>query len=60
MNNNIVSNNNFIPAEIGLNHETDLLIKQSHEGSCGVDLPEISNFQNKTGQLSREYWPSSG
>ena len=54
MNNNIVSNNNFIPAEIGLNHETDLLIKQSHEGSCGVDLPEISNFQNKTGQLSRE------
>ena len=41
---------NFIPTQTGLNHETELLIKQSREGACGVDLPDIKNFKNKTGQ----------
>jgi len=41
---------NFIPAQTGLKHETELLIKQSRVGACGVDLPEIKNFKNKTGQ----------
>ena len=45
---------NFTPAQTGLNHETELLIKQSREGACGVDLPEIKNFKSKTGQKSRE------
>ncbi len=44
----------FIPKEIGgLNHETELLINQSNPGACGVDLPEIANFQLRTGQNSR-------
>jgi glycine dehydrogenase subunit 2 len=43
----------FIPKEIGLNQETDLLIKQSDEGACGVDLPEIPEFKIRTGQASR-------
>ncbi len=43
----------FTPKEIGgLNHETELLIKQSTEGACGVDLPEVENFQIRTGQES--------
>ena len=41
---------NFIPTQTGLNHETELLIKQSREGACGVDLPDIKNFKNQTGQ----------
>jgi len=41
---------NFIPAQTGLNHETELLIKQSRAGACGVDLPEVKNFKSKTGQ----------
>lgn len=45
--------NNFIPKEIGLNKETDLLIYQNNEGACGVDLPEIADFQLRTGQKSR-------
>ncbi len=44
---------NFIPQEIGLNKETDLLIKQSREGACGVDLPEIPEFKLRTGQKAR-------
>ena len=45
----------FIPKEIGgLNHETELLIKQSREGACGVDLPEVANFSLRTGQSKRE------
>ena len=32
------------PAQIGLNQETTLLINQSREGACGVDLPAIPNF----------------
>ncbi len=44
----------FTPKEIGgLNHETELLIKQSREGACGVDLPEVANFSLRTGQKSR-------
>lgn len=45
----------FTPKEIGgLNHETDLLIKQSTTGACGVDLPEVENFSLRTGQESRK------
>lgn len=44
----------FTPQEIGgLRHETALLINQSREGACGVDLPEIANFALRTGQQSR-------
>ncbi len=43
----------YIPSEIGLNQETELLIKQSHEGACGVDLPEIADFKIRTGQAKR-------
>ncbi len=43
----------FTPNKIGLNHETDLLIKQSCEGACGVDLPDVEDFTIKTGQDSR-------
>lgn len=45
----------FVPKEIGgLNHETELLIKQSRLGACGVDLPEVANFFLRTGQAKRE------
>ena len=44
----------FIPSQVGLNHETDLLINQSRPGACGVDLPEVNDFQLKTGQKKRE------
>ncbi len=45
----------FIPKEIGgLNHETELLIKQSTSGACGVDLPEVETFSLRTGQESRK------
>ncbi len=44
----------YIPQEIGLNQETELLIKQSREGACGVDLPEVANFSLRTGQKKRE------
>lgn len=44
---------NFAPKATGLNHETGLLIEQSHEGACGVDLPEIANFALRTGQNNR-------
>jgi glycine dehydrogenase subunit 2 len=42
------------PQTIGLNHETELLIKQSRPGACGVDLPKVENFSLKTGQKKRE------
>ncbi len=45
--------NNFIPAQVGLNNKTELLIKQSRKGAIGVDLPEVPNFQVKTGQKPR-------
>jgi glycine dehydrogenase subunit 2 len=46
---------NFVPKEIGgLNHETELLIKQSREGACGVDLPEVADFSLRTGSSKRE------
>ncbi len=38
----------------GLNLETELLIKQSREGSCGVDLPEVGEFKLRTGQTKRK------
>ncbi len=45
----------FIPQEIGgLNHETDILIKQSRVGACGVDLPEVASFSIRTGQKERQ------
>jgi len=44
---------NFIPAQVGLNSKTDLLIKQSRVGAIGVDLPEVPKFQIKTGQKAR-------
>jgi len=45
----------FIPQEIGgLNHETELLIKQSTSGACGVDLPEVADFSLRTGQTKRQ------
>ena len=41
----------FIPKEIGgLNHETELLIKQSRPGACGVDLPPVADFSLRLGQ----------
>jgi glycine dehydrogenase subunit 2 len=45
----------FTPKEIGgLNHETEILIKQTRPGACGVDLPEIAAFSLRTGQKNRE------
>lgn len=44
---------NFVPAQIGLNNKTDLLIKQSRTGAIGVDLPEVPKFELKTGQKPR-------
>lgn len=45
----------FTPQEIGgLKHETELLIKQTRPGACGVDLPEVASFSLRTGQESRE------
>ncbi len=45
----------FIPQEIGgLNHETEILIKQSRPGACGVDLPSVADFTLRTGQKKRE------
>jgi glycine dehydrogenase subunit 2 len=44
----------FAPKEIGLNQETELLIKQTRPGACGVDLPEVANFNLRTGQKKRE------
>jgi glycine dehydrogenase subunit 2 len=46
---------NFTPKEIGgLRHETELLIKQTRTGACGVDLPEVANFSLRTGQEKRK------
>jgi glycine dehydrogenase subunit 2 len=45
---------NFIPKEIGLNNKSELLIRQSKPGACGVDLPEIKEFKIRTGQKNRE------
>jgi glycine dehydrogenase subunit 2 len=45
----------FTPKTIGgLNYETDILIKQSRSGACGVDLPEIAEFTLRTGQKKRK------
>lgn len=44
----------YIPQEIGgLRHETEILIKQSTPGACGVDLPEVADFSIRTGQEKR-------
>lgn len=42
------------PKQIGLNHETELLIKQTRPGACGVDLPRVAEFALRTGQKKRE------
>ena len=47
-------NMTFTPEKIGLNHETELLIKQSRPGACGVDLPPVVEFSLKTGQQKRQ------
>jgi glycine dehydrogenase subunit 2 len=44
----------FVPQEIGLNQESELLIRQSRAGAYGVDFPEIANFSLRTGQDKRE------
>lgn len=44
----------YIPSEKGLKLETDLLITKSHEGACGVDLPDVEDFELKIGQKKRE------
>lgn len=44
----------YQPKEIGLNQETEILIKQSRIGAYGVDLPETSDFALRTGQKKRE------
>ena len=45
---------NFIPAQVGLNNRTDLLIKQSRKGAVGVDLPKVGKFNIRTGQDKRK------
>lgn len=44
----------YEPKEIGLNQETDLLIRQSRPGACGVDLPAVEDFALRTGQSPRQ------
>jgi glycine dehydrogenase subunit 2 len=44
----------FTPQEIGLNQETDLLIKQTRQGACGVDLPDVEKFSLRIGQENRK------
>lgn len=46
-------NEGFVPKNVGLNHETELLIKQSNKGACGVDLPDVGEFSLRTGQVAR-------
>lgn len=43
----------FIPKETGLKLETEILIKQSRKGACGVDLPDVAEFKMRTGQQKR-------
>jgi glycine dehydrogenase subunit 2 len=44
---------NFVPPQVGLNHSTELLIKQSKKGAIGVDLPEIPKFELRIGGKAR-------
>ena len=44
-NTEIDSEENFIPKNVGLNVEEDLLFRKSRKGSCGVDLPKIADFK---------------
>ncbi len=44
---------NFIPKRTGIDYRTELLINQSIDGACGVDLPEITEFKIRTGQEKR-------
>lgn len=44
---------NFTPKKTGIDYQTELLINQSIEGACGVDLPEVEPFEIKTGQEQR-------
>jgi glycine dehydrogenase subunit 2 len=41
----------------GLRYEESLLLEQSNEGACAVDLPSVANFKNNTGEKER---PSIG
>ena len=45
---------NFIPKESGLNYETELLINQSTRGACGVDLPQIKDFNLRINGKARK------
>ena len=44
----------FIPKQTGIDSRTDLLVHQSTDGACGVDLPEIDNFELRIGRKKRE------
>ncbi len=44
----------YTPKTGGLKLETEILIKQTRKGACGVDLPEVKEFKLRTGQKSRE------
>lgn len=44
---------NVIGESRGLNYEEPLLFEQSVDGAYGVDLPEIENFELRTGQEER-------
>lgn len=44
----------YNPKETGLKLETEILIKQSRKGACGVDLPAVVEFKLRTGQKKRE------
>jgi len=44
----------FTPKEVGLKLETEILIKQTRKGACGVDLPDVADFKLRIGQKKRE------
>ena len=44
----------FIPKQTGIDSRTDLLIHQSTEGACGVDLPKIADFKLRIGAKKRK------
>ncbi len=48
------SSNSFVPTTCGLLPEEPLLIEQSKEGRCGVDLPALKGLPTRTGVAERE------
>jgi len=52
MSENLVSHN--LGENIGLNYRITPLLAQSNEGACGVDFPEIGEFELRTGQKKRQ------